>query len=289
MTARYKPGFYVILLVILMASVPSINAMATTVAIPETTLPAGSYATLSVTIHDMQDYGTGTIGISFDPAVVHVTSVTSGPHSTVVDWNHDNSSGTVIISAWNIDGVSGDFIFANVTFLAVGTGSTPLNLTVTTLKDIYYETIPTRTENGSYSFKSSLFDTGTGTYPSIAGTHYGCFTPKRNITVRQIYTYPCAGTGGHSESVIFCDYETGEIEIDVSCDGYQDDYHNITISPPVELLKDRVYNYTIRTWSYPQVIHQTELETDDGTINCTNFIDINRRWYNDWIPAITLF
>ncbi len=261
----------------------------TTVSIVNITSDLGEAVTLPVSISNMQNYGTGTISISFDSSVVHVNSVTSGPYSTVVDWNASNTAGTVIISAWNIDGVSGDFIFANVTFLAVGTGSTPLNLTVTTLKDIYYETIPTRTENGSYSFKSSLFDTGTGTYPSIAGTHYGCFTPKRNITVRQIYTYPCAGTGGHSESVIFCDYETGEIEIDVSCDGYQDDYHNITISPPVELLKDRVYNYTIRTWSYPQVIHQTELETDDGTINCTNFIDINRRWYNDWIPAITLF
>jgi len=261
----------------------------TTVSIVNITSDLGEAVTLPVSISNMQNYGTGTISISFDSSVVHVNSVTSGPYSTVVDWNASNTAGTVIISAWNIDGVSGDFIFANVTFLAVGTGSTPLNLTVTTLKDIYYETIPARTKNGSYSFKSSLFDTGTGTYPSIAGTHYGCFTPKRNITVRQIYTYPCAGTGGHSESVIFCDYETGEIEIDVSCDGYQDDYHNITISPPVELLKDRVYNYTIRTWSYPQVIHQTELETDDGTINCTNFIDINRRWYNDWIPAITLF
>lgn len=262
---------------------------ATTVSIANITSDPGEAVTLPVSISNMQNYGTGTLSISFDSSVVHVTSVTSGHYSTVVDWKANNTAGTVIISAWNIDGVSGDFIFANVTFLVVGTGSTPLNLTVTTLKDIYYETIPARTKNGSYSFKYSLFDTGTGTYPSIAGTHYGCFTPKRNITVRQIYTYPCAGTGGYSENVIFCDYELGEIEIDVSWDGYQGDYHNITVSPPVELLKDRVYNYTIRTGSYPQVIHQTELETDDGTITCTKFIDINRRCYNDRIPAITLF
>ena len=262
---------------------------ATTVSIANITSDLDEAVTLPVSISNMQNYGTGTISISFDPVVVHVTSITSGPYSTVVDWNANNTAGTVIISAWNIDGVSGDFIFANVTFLAVGTGSTPLNLTVTTLKDIYYETIPARTKNGSFSFKSTLFDTGTGTYPSIAGTHYGCFTPKRDITVRHIYTYPCAGTGGYSESIIFRDYETGKIEIDVSCDGYQDDYHNITISPPVELLKDRVYNYTIRTGSYPQVIHQTELETDDGIITCTKFTDLNRRCYNDRIPAITLF
>lgn len=176
MTARYKPGFYVILLVILMASVPSINAMATTVAIPETTLPAGSYATLSVTIHDMQDYGTGTIGISFDPAVVHVTSVTSGPHSTVVDWNHDNSSGTVIISAWNIDGVSGDIVFANVTFHSVGSSgtSTALNLNVTTLNDITYKDIPIAISNGSFRVKAEGV---THTSPASTSTSTSTLTP----------------------------------------------------------------------------------------------------------------
>jgi hypothetical protein len=132
------------------------------------------------------------------------------------------------------------------------------------------------------------FDTGHGTYPSIMGTHTGNFTPKCNITVHQIYTYPCAGTGGHSERVIFCDYETGVTKINESWGGYLGDYHNITVSPSVKLLKNRVYNYTIITGSYPQIIHNQSLSTANGTITCMRFTDANGREYNDWIPAIRL-
>jgi len=66
---------------------------------------------------------------------------------------------------------------------------------------------------------SIIFGTGQGTYPSIMGVHEGNFTPTCNITVQQIYTYPCVGTGGHSERVIFCDYITEEPKIDVNWSG----------------------------------------------------------------------
>ena len=148
---------------------------------------------------------------------------------------------------------------------------------------------------GIFDFNISLepvqiiFDTGHGTYPSIMGTHTGNFTPNCNITVHRIYTYPCVGTGGHSKRVVFCDYETGDTKIDVSWGGYQDDYHNITVSPSVELLEDRVYNYTITTGSYPQIIHnQTTCGNGFGTMECTGFVDANGREYDNWIPAIRL-
>jgi hypothetical protein len=48
------------------------------------------------------------------------------------------------------------------------------------------------------------FDTGTGTYPSISGTHNGTITPKQTITVNLLYTYPCTGTGGHTEYAKIC-------------------------------------------------------------------------------------
>lgn len=44
-----------------------------------------------------------------------------------------------------------------------------------------------------------FFDTGPGTYPSIMGIHEGAITPNQTITVSTLYTYPCAGTGGHTE------------------------------------------------------------------------------------------
>jgi hypothetical protein len=131
-----------------------------------------------------------------------------------------------------------------------------------------------------------IFDTGYGTYPSIMGTHTGNFTPKCDITVHQIYTYPCVGTGGHSERAIFWD---GEVEkINESWGGYQGDYHNITVSPPVKLLEGKEYCYEIKTGSYSQIIHNQTCENGFGTMTCTRFVDANGREYNDWIPAIRL-
>ncbi|MCK4733325.1 MAG: hypothetical protein KAT65_12800, partial [Methanophagales archaeon] len=55
------------------------------------------------------------------------------------------------------------------------------------------------------------FDTGNGTYPSIMGTHNGTITPNVTIySVSRLYTYPCTGTGGHSESVAFFNSTTEE-------------------------------------------------------------------------------
>jgi len=134
-----------------------------------------------------------------------------------------------------------------------------------------------------------IFDTGPSAqpYPSIMGIHTGNFTPECNITVHQIYTYPCVGTGGHSERIIFRDYETGKTEIDVNWSGYQGDYHNITV-PSVELLEDHVYNYTIITGSYPQIIHNQTCGNGFGTMTCTKFVDANGKSYDNWIPAIRL-
>ncbi len=132
-----------------------------------------------------------------------------------------------------------------------------------------------------------IFDTGHGTYPSIMGVHTGNFTPKCNITVHQIYTYPCAGTGGHSERIIFYN-ETGDTKIDVNWTGYQGDYHNITV-PSVMLQVGKKYRYEIITGSYPQIIHnQTTCGNGFGTMECTGFVDANGREYDNWIPAIRL-
>ncbi|MBA7525505.1 hypothetical protein ES705_17656 [subsurface metagenome] len=130
------------------------------------------------------------------------------------------------------------------------------------------------------------FDTGPGDYPSIFGVHNGNITPAQNVTVSRMYTYPCAGTGGHSESVelyndTFC--------INATWNGYQGDYHNITFPQQFTLLANHTYNYTVVTGSYPQIIHASSKEVTGGTITCDKFIDANGRRYNDWIPAIKFF
>jgi len=133
----------------------------------------------------------------------------------------------------------------------------------------------------------STFDTGKGTYPSIFGVHNGTIKPSQAINVSKLYTYPCTGTGGHSEYVWI--HENG-INVSASWDGYQGagDYHYIEFSEPFTLEANVTYNYTIKTGSYPQIHHTDRLETDDGVITCDNFVDANGKVYTDWIPAIRL-
>ena len=137
----------------------------------------------------------------------------------------------------------------------------------------------------------SIFGTGAGTYPSIMGTLNGTITPSYNINVSTLYTYPCVGTGGHTESIEL--YENGIPIANGTWNGYIGDYHNITLhnvsgTPYVMLLEEHKYNYTIITGSYPQIIHARSKNVTGGVINCTEFIDANGKEYNNWIPAIRL-
>ncbi|RJS72026.1 hypothetical protein CW714_05050, partial [Methanophagales archaeon] len=106
------------------------------------------------------------------------------------------------------------------------------------------------------SSQTLVFDTGPGTYPSIMGTHKGEIKPSCNITVSKLYTYPCPGTGGHTEYVrIWNDTWEGK---EAYWRGYQHDWHNITFDEPFTLFAKRTYHYEIITGSYPQIIHKPE-------------------------------
>ncbi|MFC1787510.1 choice-of-anchor L domain-containing protein [Halobacteriota archaeon] len=129
------------------------------------------------------------------------------------------------------------------------------------------------------------FDTGTGTSPSISGTHNGTIVMSSHVNVSYMYTYPCAGTGGHAESVKIWNSTWTKT---VAWTGYTGDYHNITFDESFILRAGETYNYTIITGSYPQIIHATSMEVTGGTITCTEFTDANGVTYNDYIPAIIL-
>ena len=137
----------------------------------------------------------------------------------------------------------------------------------------------------------TIFDTGLGTYPSIMGTHNGTITPNQTIIVSKLYTYPCTGTGGHTESVAFYNATTGEEIVNGTWNGYQGagDYYYIEFDESFILQGNETYNYTIRTGSYPQIIHAKEHEAKEGgNITCSEFIDANGKRYTNWIPAIRL-
>jgi hypothetical protein len=134
----------------------------------------------------------------------------------------------------------------------------------------------------------AIFDTGQGSYPSIAGTHEGTITPNRKITVHKMFTYPCPGTGGHSEYAAFY-AKGGRLIKEGYWNGYEEDGNNITFDSSFTLEAGTTYYYTLITGSYPQIIHEKEFNAiASGDITCTLFTDANGKRYYDWIPAVRL-
>ncbi len=117
-------------------------------------LPDGEVSA-PITLHNIIDYGAGTICVEYDPHVIYVTDVSSSQHSYVGSYNIDNAEGVVCISAWNETGASGDIVFAYVRMKAVGSegSSSSLILNIKKLVDIHYRDVPTFVEKGSFSIK----------------------------------------------------------------------------------------------------------------------------------------
>jgi hypothetical protein len=125
------------------------------------------------------------------------------------------------------------------------------------------------------------------TYPSISGIHNGTITPNQTITVTKLYTYPCPGTGGHTEYAAIS-YPNGTVLAKAHWNGYVGDWHNLSFNNSFTLYANETYNYTIRTGSYPQIIHESLWNATGGVLTCTEFVDANGKTYTDWIPAIRL-
>jgi hypothetical protein len=133
----------------------------------------------------------------------------------------------------------------------------------------------------------TFFDTDSpaNPYPSIMGNHTGTIKPNHTVIATKLYTYPCPGTGGHTEYAKIWNLTWNAT---ATWKGYVDDWHNISFDKTVVLLPNKTYNYTIRTGSYPQIHHNRTLLTANGWINSTEFVDVNGKEYDNWIPAIKL-
>ena len=138
------------------------------------------------------------------------------------------------------------------------------------------------------SLEKLVFDTGepANPYPSIMGTHYGTIKPNVTIEVFRLYTYPCEGTGGHTE---YARIWNNTFNATAKWGGYEGDWKNITFDKTFTLFANETYFYEIRTGSYPQIIHAREFDATGGTITCDKFIDENGNVYYNWIPAIRLW
>jgi len=145
-----------------------------------------------------------------------------------------------------------------------------------------------RFENYFVPTPAQIFDTGRpeNPYPSISGEFIGTIKANRKIIATKLYTYACEGTGGHTEYALICN-KTWCAE--AKWEGYKEDWMNISFNRTVILMPYETYNIALITGSYPQIHHKSALQTENGWINCTEFIDANGNKYEDWIPAIKLW
>ena len=110
-----------------------------------------------IMVNSVSNLGSGTITVTYNPLVVHVTDVTSGTGNAfeVQDWNADNTNGSVSIVAWDTNAPhSEDVVFAVITYHAVGNHlkSTTLNITVTDLINYSdYSQIEHAVSNGAFT------------------------------------------------------------------------------------------------------------------------------------------
>ncbi len=269
-----------------------------TVSIGAIEIPPQGVAKVPIMVKNVSALGGGVIHLTFDSSVVRVIKVSEGGGNslTVGAWNCNTSvnPGYVNIAAYStlLPGHTGEVIFAYLTCEAVGAegNTTTLNLSVDSLFTIGYEDIPFEVVEGTVSIVGtnvSGLDTGSGAYPSIAGTHTGVIIPNRAITITKLYTYPCAATGGHTEYARLWN-ETG-LDVAAYWTSFDGDWQTITFDQPFTLHAGETYHYEIRTSSYSQIIHKPEHTTEDGSfINCSSFTGLDGYVYEDWIPAIKL-
>jgi len=165
-----------------------------------------------------------------------------------------------------------------------GIGDTPYS--IDSDKDNY--PLMERFEHYFVPTPSQTFDTGRpeNPYPSISGKFIGTIKTNKKIIATKLYTYACEGTGGHTEHALICNKTWCAY---AEWDGYKEDWMNISFNRTVILMPHETYNITIVTGSYPQIHHTHSLKTENGWINCTEFIDANGNKYEDWIPAIMLW
>jgi hypothetical protein len=295
---RSIPICIVLLFLTVSAAMVTVASGTTSVSIGSANTTLDSRVTLPIMITNVSDKGVSAarINLTYNPEVVNVIAVENSSFDLITA-NIQNSSGyTLIIAiALGVEGLTGDVKLADIEFKAVGEEGdvSPLNLEVIELIDNPGIPIPHAVKNGSFTIldeELNPFDTGSpeNPYPSIWGIHNGTIKPNKTISISQLYTYPCSGTGGHTEYVTIWNNSNSSWNVTARWKGYGGDWHNITFEESFTLQAGVEYNYTIETGSYPQIHHNKTLTMPNGEITCTKFIDVNGRVYYDWIPAIRL-
>jgi hypothetical protein len=243
------------------------------------------------------DFYGGQINLMYDPTCANVT-------------NWERNTTTFPLGGWVTltDGeewitfsalpptalLTGEYMIGTLTIHCVNDSKegckTPIDFVEpSTLFDDGGNPVPANFIDGTFECRRTpvILDTGPGDYPSIFGTHNGTITLNQTISVSKLYTYPCTGTGGHTEYIRL--WNSSGLNVTAKWRGYAEDWHNVSFDTSFELKQGALYNYTIRTGSYPQIIHEHAYNATGGTITCTKFTDANGKIYSNRIPAIRLF
>jgi hypothetical protein len=118
-----------------------------------------SNVTLPIIISGVTNLGSGTIEVSYDPAVVHVIGITDGTGNALKVQSWHAEEGIVRIVAWDATSPhNGTVIFADLTFNAVGetAQASPLNITVRDLEDYFnYTQISRSVTNGTVTISQA--------------------------------------------------------------------------------------------------------------------------------------
>ena len=239
---------------------------------------------------DAENFQGGQLNLTYDSNCVNLTDWERNTTAFPMGGWDSSIEGKEWITLLAYSSMTGNYKAGTVTIQCVSEDAcaTLLNFTSpSALFDPNGDRITVNWVNGTFTcVPTGVLDTGPGTYPSISGTHKGTIKPNVTIKVSTLYTYPCPGTGGHTEFVGI--WNSSWPGVEAHWNGYKGDWHNISFNPSFTLIANETYYYTIITGSYPQIHHKSELPITTGWINCTNFTDANGRVYYDWIPAIRL-
>ncbi|HDS44685.1 MAG TPA: hypothetical protein ENN68_01065 [Methanomicrobia archaeon] len=238
-------------------------------------------------------FGAGQINLTYIPGCAQVTQVAYGPSwQGTWDTRFDGREWLVFLRPLGQPTVSGTVLIGTLTIQCCTASGcvTPLSFSPPSkLNDPSVGDLAVTWTGGTVTCPTPallpVFDTGEGNYPSIAGRHKGTIQPNETITVQSLYTYNCAGTGGHTA---YAAISSANGTAEAQWNGYTGDWHTITFDRPFTLHAQETYNYTLVTGSYPQIVHSPSHTATGGVITCEEFVDRNGQRHEGWIPAIRL-
>jgi hypothetical protein len=141
----------------MLISISLLSASETTICIDDYSVEPNDTITAPIRINDTLMLGGCEINFTYDPAVVHVTSITQGDLHYSLMSNVGNGSGWMQANALDTGGLSGNMTFAHIDLTAVGeVGDTSLlNIASANIIDINYTEIAYTVSNGSFEIIST--------------------------------------------------------------------------------------------------------------------------------------